>query len=178
MDKVLRYALVTVAVLVGGAILAVVLGVLLPRRHVVVMSAVIDRPVGEVWLAVSDMESQAGWRSDLKGVKRLPDHAGHAVWMQKTDRGDWPLEVVEVSPPVWLVAAVADSSQGFGGAWTYELTPLHGGTRVTITERGFIDSPFYRFLAWFVFGLHASQETFLRDLGRHFGESVKPMKQV
>ncbi|HEY6194805.1 MAG TPA: hypothetical protein VI504_07145 [Candidatus Eisenbacteria bacterium] len=178
MDKALKYALVTVGALVGAGVLAVLLGLMLPRRHVAVTTAVLDRPVGEVWLAISDMESQAAWRSDLKGVKRLPDHAGHPVWMQKTDMGDWPLEVTEVSPPVWLVAAVADSSQGFGGTWTYELLALRAGTRVTITERGFIDSPFYRFLAWFVFGLHASQETFLRDLGRHFGESVKPMKQV
>jgi uncharacterized protein YndB with AHSA1/START domain len=178
MKKPFRYATLTVAALFGAVILATLLGLLLPRQHVAATSAVIDRPVGEVWLAISDIESQAAWRSDLKGVKRLPDHAGHPVWMQKTDMGDWPLELTEVTPPAWLVATVADSSQGFGGTWTYELMQLHGGTRVTITERGFIDSPFYRFLAWFVFGLHASQETFLRDLGRHFGESVKPMKQA
>lgn len=174
MKRRLRPVLTAVAVLVCAVIGATLLGMLLPRRHIAATSAIVHRPVNEVWLAISDIASQPSWRSDLKEVQLLPSRDGHPVWLQETGTGDWPLEFTEVVAPTWLVASVADSSQGFGGTWTYELTPDPGGTRIKITERGFIDSPLFRFLAQFVFGLRGAQETFLRDLGRHFGETVTP----
>lgn len=177
MKKLVRYALVSLATVAGAGVLAAGLGLMLPRRHVAVTSAVVSQPAEEVWRAISDMGSQATWRSDLKGVQQLPDHDGRAVWLQQTMTGNWRLEFTEVVEPFRLVAAVVDSSQGFGGTWTYELASVENGTRLTISERGFIDSPLFRFLARFVFGLHASEETYLRDLGRHFGETLTPARE-
>ena len=178
MKRVLRSTLTTLVVIGGAIVVASALGMLLPRRHVAATSVVVHRPPGEVWDAISDIPSQPRWRSDLKSVQPLPPRGGHAVWLQHTDMGDWPLEFTEAVPPLRLVACVADSSQGFGGTWTYELTEAQDSTRITITERGFIDAPLYRFLARFVFGLHGAQETYLRDLGRHFGERVTPREEI
>jgi hypothetical protein len=172
-----RYAVVALAVCIGVVLCATVLGTMLPRRHVAATSVVLHRAAGEVWLAISDFEAQPAWRSDVRAVRHLPDRDGHPVWLQKTLNGSWPLVLTEMDPPVRLVTTVADSSQGFGGTWTYELLPLRDGTRLTITEHGFIDSPFFRCIARFVFGLHGAQEAYLRDLGRHFGEKVKPVRE-
>jgi hypothetical protein len=49
---------------------------------------------------------------------------------------------------------------------------VRDGTRVTITERGFVTNPIYRVMSRFVFGYHGAQEDFLRALGRWFGQDV------
>ena len=40
------------------------------------------------------------------------------------------------------------------------------GTRVSITERGEVYNPIFRFLSRFVFGHTGTMETYLRDLAR------------
>ena len=95
------------------------------------------------------------------------------MWEQQSKAGPWALELTTVAPPTTLVATVADTTQGYGGAWTYTLTSERGGTTVTVAEAGFVDNPMLRFLARFVFGLHAGQRAYLRDLGRRLGEAVE-----
>jgi hypothetical protein len=97
------------------------------------------------------------------------------VWNQVSRQGSWPLEIVEQTPPTRLVAVVADSSQGFGGRWTYTLAPEGAGTRVTIAEDGFVDPPMFRFVARYMIGLTRTLDTYLKGLGRHFGETVTPV---
>lgn len=177
MGRALRFVFVALGVLFAALVVAYALGAMLPRRHVAVTSATLAAPGDEVWLAVSDMQSQPTWRSDLESARRLEDHDGRPVWLQHTGSGDWRLELTEVEPPDRLVATVADSSQGFGGTWTYVLAAQGDSTRLTITENGFIDSPLFRFFARFVYGLHGTQETYLRDLGRHFGQDVRTVRE-
>lgn len=164
--------------LVAALLLAFGLGLLLPRRHVAATRVLLTRPPAEVWAAISDLPSQSEWRSDLEGAERMPDHEGREVWLQHTDHGDWTLEFTTREEPRLLVTTVADSSQGFGGSWTYEIGTVDTGTMLTITETGFIDSPFARFLTRFVFGLHGSQEAYLRDLIDHLGESTAPHRVI
>jgi uncharacterized protein YndB with AHSA1/START domain len=172
----IAFMLVTaVGVLLVAALLgAGVRGALLPRRHHVTRVASYAQPPDSVWAAIADFEHSPKWRSDIVGAQRLPDHNGHPVWLQIQSDGRWPLELTEVEPPKHLVAVVADSSHGFGGAWTYALEPTGGGTRVAITEDGFVDNPFFRFMAHDLFGLDATLDDYLRGLGRHFGENVTP----
>ena len=44
-----------------------------------------------------------------------------------------------------------------------------GGTALRITEDGEVYNPLFRFMSQFVFGHHATVDTFLTDLGRKFG---------
>lgn len=150
------------------------IGAALPRNHVITRSAVYRQPVDAVWAAVEDMEHSTSWRSDVTGIRRLPDHDGHPVWLQLTKGGIWPLEITVREPRTRLVAVVADSTVGFGGSWTYAFAAEDGGTRLTITERGFVDAPLFRFVARFILGATSAMETYLKDLGRKFGEPVKP----
>jgi uncharacterized protein YndB with AHSA1/START domain len=151
------------------------IGVTLPRRHHVTRTALYAQPPDTVWAVIADMERSPSWRTEITRVERLPDRDGHPVWNQVSRQGSWPLEIVEATPPTRLVAVVADSSQGFGGRWTYTLTPEGTGTRVTIAEDGFVDPPMFRFIARYLIGLTRTLDTYLEGLGRHFGEAVTPV---
>lgn len=178
MKRLLKYAAYAAIALIAATILASAIGLLLPRRHTAASSLVVHRPAEDVWAAITDIASQPQWRTDLNSAERLPDHDGRQVWLQRTDMGDWTLELTRMDEPRVLVATVADSTQGFGGTWTYELDQDDERTVLRITERGFIDQPLFRFLARFVFGLHGSQETYLEDLSHHLGEKTQPKREI
>lgn len=149
-------------------------GLLLPRTHRVSRSAVFAQPRDSVWSVIADMEHSPAWRTDVTAVKRMPDRNGHPMWLQMTKEGSWPLEIAVERPPALLVAVVADSSAGFGGSWTYDVSTEAGRTRVTITETGFVANPFFRFLARYLFGLSSGIDNYLVALGHRFHEDVKP----
>ncbi len=164
----------SVTLLVLALLVVAGLGAATPRQHTASSAAEYRQPADSLFAVLADFAQAPRWRSDLTGTRRLPDRDGHAVWEQQAKDGTWPIEVREVSPPSRLVSAVADTSQGFGGTWTFIVEPTPNGARVTITEVGNIDNLLIRFLAHRFFDLHASQQTFLRDLGTRFGETVTP----
>jgi hypothetical protein len=69
---------------------------------------------------------------------------------------DGKFAIVESSPPHRLVTAIAGRNLPFGGTWTYEFTPEGNATTVTITERGEVYNPFFRFVSRFVMGYEGS----------------------
>jgi hypothetical protein len=97
---------------------------------------------------------------------------GALRWREVGGDGTITYERTEEQRPRRLVSRIADETLPFGGSWTYDLAPEGGGTRVTITERGYVTNPLFRFMARFVFGHHRTQEEFLRGLGRRFGHEV------
>jgi hypothetical protein len=60
----------------------------------------------------------------------------------------------------------------FGGTWTFEVEPAADGCNVTITERGEVYNPFFRFMGRFVLGYSGTLNAYLQALARHFGETV------
>ncbi len=171
--RTLTFFVAAIVVLVGIAGIA---GWASPRRHHARTTVTLKAPRDSVWAVLADMQGSPAWRRDVTGVKRLADRDGHPVWEQQSKDGAWALVLTAIEPPSRLVATVADTTQGFGGTWTYTLAPEGHGTRVTIAEDGFVDPPMFRFLARYVFGLHAAQRAYLRDLGRRFGEKVEPLR--
>lgn len=164
----------SVTLLVLALVVAAGLGAGTPRQHTVSSAAEYHQPADSLFAVIADFEHAPRWRSDLTGTRRLPDRDGHAVWEQQAKDGTRPIEIHEVTPPSRLVSTVTDTSQGFGGTWTFVVEPLPDGARVTIIEVGTIDNLILRFLARHAFNLRASQQTFLRDLGLRFGENVTP----
>ena len=81
--------------------------------------------------------------------------------------------IMTSDPPYRMVSQIVDN-KSFGGTWTYELTPTEGGCELTITESGEIYNPIFRVFARFVFGYTATMETYLKQLGTKFGESIEP----
>jgi hypothetical protein len=124
---------------------------------------------------MADPLQSASWRTDLRSVERLPERDGRLVWREVARNGDaLALERVEDDPPRRRVVRIADPSLPFGGTWTYALESDGDGTRLTITEDGFVGNPVFRFLARFVFGHGGTLESYLKLLGRRFGEDVVP----
>jgi uncharacterized protein YndB with AHSA1/START domain len=80
-------------------------------------------------------------------------------------------------PPRRLVTRIDSPPDGpFGGTWTYDITPVDSGTKFTVTERGWIGNPLFRFMSRFIFGYYGTQENYVRALGKRFGEEVAPAR--
>ncbi len=141
------------------------IGLALPRAHVAARRAVLAAPPGAVWAALVDLDAQPGWRRGLEKLERLDDRR-----FRETSRdGAITFEVVEEQPPELRITRIADDRLPFGGRWIYELQPDGPGTRLTITEDGFIKNPVFRFLSRTVYSTSATMEAFLCDLAAHLG---------
>lgn len=170
----MRWVLGIAGVLVLVVVVVAAIGLVLPKGHVASAAARYRASPDTVWAALTDVPGLASWRADLTKVETLPDRDGRRAWRETGKDGTVTYETVETDPPRRLVTRIADTGLPFGGSWTYELTPVDGGTRLTITERGEVYNPIFRFMARFVFGYTATMTGVLQSLGRKFGEDVRP----
>jgi Polyketide cyclase / dehydrase and lipid transport len=162
MKLLLRF--VVVVVLLAAAVFTI--GWFLPVDHVASRSASFTRPPQDIHAAVSDVAAYPRWWSELSQVEMLPTTNGRVRFRQHTTSGPLVMEVVESVPPSRFVTRIDDPDQPFGGTWTFELAPEAGGTRLTITERGEVYDPLFRFLSRFVFGHTGTIDSFLAALSQ------------
>ena len=167
----MKWLLVSVAVLVVVIAAVAVIGLLLPRDHVATTTAHIDAPPDSVWRALTDVSDYPRWRTGVKSVDVLSTE-GALRWREHTSDGTITFERAEEEPPRRLASRISDETLPFGGTWTYDLEPETNGTRLTITERGYVTNPIFRFMSRFIFGHHRTQEDFHHALGRRFGHEV------
>lgn len=167
----MKWLLWTLGVLAAIAALITVIGFLLPRDHTASTSAHIPAAPDSVWQAVTDVAAYPRWRTGVRSVDLLSTKPP-LRWREHGSDGAITYERSEEEKPRRLVTRIVDEDLPFGGTWTYDLAPQAEGTTLTITERGYVTNPFFRFMARFVFGHHSTQEDFLRSLGRRFGHDV------
>lgn len=159
-------AVVAITVLTAG------IGLLLEPSHVASRQAVYARTPDELWEVVTRFDLTPQWRSDVQAVEI---ESGDPIrFVEVGDQGPMLLEVLEQQRPRKLVLMTADPELPFTGSWTFELAPVEGGTRLTVTERGTIDNPLLRAMARLFMDPSATATTYLVDLGRHLGEPVTP----
>jgi len=156
-------ALYVVAGLVALVLLMAVIGSFLPRDHVATRSATLARPPDVVWRALTDLDAHPTWRRGLKRLERLSP----TTFREHGAQGAITFEVVEDRAPARRVTRIADDKLPFGGRWIFELAPAGSGTKLTITEDGFVRNPIFRFLSKTVFSTAATLERFLADLAKH-----------
>ena len=170
----MKWVVIVVGSLVGLAALAALVGALLPRQHRAKRSVVLHQPPDSVWAAIRDFAGQPSWWPEMKHAERLRDSTGREIWRQQVGGFPMTLEVAEEQPPRRLVTRiVAPENAAFGGRWIYELEAMPGGTRLTVTEEGWIGNPMFRVMGR-VMGLDATIKKYLRSLGRRFGQDVTP----
>jgi hypothetical protein len=170
----MRWVIGTVGVLVGLVLLVYLIGLALPKSHVASASARFAAPPDSIWASLTDVAAFPQWRRDVTRVEVLPDENGQRGWREFTAQGTVTYRVVESVAPQRLVSRIADEHLPFGGTWTYELVPAASGTRLTITERGDIYNPIFRFVARFVTGYTGTMNGVLRALGSKHGETITP----
>ena len=172
---ILLWALIVLAVLVALAAAVALIGALLPKGHTATRRAQFSQPPDTLWQAITDFAGQVSWNPNVRRVEQLPDRDGHPVWREIDKRRQaLPMETEESVPPHRLVRRIADPKLPFGGRWIYELTPAGQGAILTITEDGEIYNPVFRFVARFIMGYKATLDTYLKALGKRFGEKITP----
>jgi hypothetical protein len=178
----------------GGALIGVLVliiamvGLMLPPDHVAARTVRVRQTPEQVFAIISDVEKMPSWRPDVTRVEMLPpDEQGHTMFREHS--GDIVTYRVELSqPPRWRVVHIADQNLPYSGTWTFEVAPAASTstptptpstastplTQITITERGEVRNPFFRFASRFVMSHHATIDAYLLALGRKVGESVTP----
>jgi hypothetical protein len=132
---------VKIALIISGCLIAVivvmvVIGAMLPQDHVASRTQKFAKAPAELFVAMEKLTAE-----------------------QK----DVPFDVVERQEPSRLVTRIKPG-QPFGGTWTYEIAPDGAGSQLTITERGEVYNPLFRFLSKYAFGHTATIDQFLKQL--------------
>jgi hypothetical protein len=168
----MKILIAVTGVIVATVLLMVVVGFLLPREHIASVQASYRTSPSQLYTLITDIENGPSWRTGLQKVEILSSGGEPLRWRETADWGTITF-VRDVSQPhSRVVHRIADESEGFGGTWTYEIQPDGAGSRLTITERGIVYNPVFRFLSKFVFGHYRSLETYAQDLARRLEESV------
>lgn len=172
----MKWALIAGAVIVSLILLVVVVGAMLPRDHVATVSARIAATPDAIWDVITDVASHPAWRSDVKRIEVLPRTATGASWREHSKNGALTMVVDQADAPHRLVTRIADKNLPFGGHWEYQIEPDGANaSRVTISEHGSVYNPLFRFVSRFIMGHTATIDTYLRALGRKFGEEPTPV---
>ena len=170
----MRIVLGLLAVVVGLGLFVVIVGYLLPVKHVAVVSARVPATPEQVWGALTDVATYPKWRGDVTAVEMLPTESGHVAWRERGTNDAISFAIEQAEPPRRLVTRITDKSLPFGGGWEYEVAPDGAGSRVQITEHGEVYNPVFRFVSRFIMGHSATASAYLKALGARFGAAVEP----
>jgi uncharacterized protein YndB with AHSA1/START domain len=177
----MRIAIIAAEVILGALLLfvgiAAVIGMALPHGHVAARTVTVKQTPEQVFAIISDVEKMPTWRTDITRVEILPFEHGRAMFREHgSDVVTYSVEASE--PPRRRVVRIADANLPYAGTWTYDVMPAGSAaapiTQITITERGEVRNPLFRFIARFMFSHHATIDAYLVALGRKLGESVTP----
>jgi hypothetical protein len=167
----MKWVLIALGVVIALGLLVALVGLFLPRDHVAVRTVRLKPAPPAVWDVLTDHAAEPSWRKGLVRVERLPDRDGRPVWQEVSRGGDTLALLTEESePPRRLVRRIVGEGLPFGGTWTFELAPDGLGSVVTVTERGEVYNPVFRFVSRFVMGHTATIDAYLKALGKRFGE--------
>ncbi len=151
------------------------LGSRLPTRHRASVELLLPQSPESIFRIVADVANYPSWRKDVKSVESLPPAAdGAQRFRENGSNGAIAYRIEASEPPSRFVTRIDDASLPFGGTWTLSITPESDGSRLTIVEDGEVKPVFFRFMARYVFGYHATMKSFLSSLAAHFGETAVP----
>lgn len=171
MTKAIGIIILVLILLVGGVLAT---GAMLPQSHTASVRAEYGAAPADVFAAIADVESSPAWRDDIDSVTVLEREP--LRWRESGKFGNLTFVREALEPDRRIVARIADTSEGFGGTWTYLVEPAATGSTLTITEDGEVYNALFRFMSRFVFGHYSTLETYVTSLGQHFGENITPVR--
>lgn len=171
----MKRTLIAVLVLISFLVAVPLIGLMLPRGHVVARTITLHQSPDAIWQVITDFDATSSWRPNVTRVEQLPTQQGFPTWREHYQDGDaLTLATMESVAPARLVREIADPDLPFGGRWVYEIAPIDGGSRITITEHGHVSNPVFRLVSRFFMDQTVTIDQYLLDLGKKFGETVPP----
>jgi uncharacterized protein YndB with AHSA1/START domain len=150
------------------------IGALRPTNHTVARFVEFKKPPEQVWALIVDRLNQPAWRTDVTKVESAASPSGKPRWKETMADGMVvTMEERSIEPITRLVVDIADPDLPFGGTWTFQLTPTANGSRLQITEDGFVKPAMFRFVMIFMDPADTMNKD-LTYLGRRLGETVTP----
>jgi Polyketide cyclase / dehydrase and lipid transport len=168
----MKIVLIVIGVLVLLVLAIVVIGALLPRRHVSTRSAQFNASPDQLFALVAGPQN---WRPDVATSEEVPDSSGRRLQSETSKRGETiTYEFLDVNPPHSLVRKIATPNLPYSGSWTFVLTPAGAGTNVRITEDGEVYNPIFRFVQRFILGETATIDAYLKAMGKATEQDITP----
>jgi hypothetical protein len=166
--KILLIGVVCVGLLV---LAVVVIGSLLPKRHVVSRSGSYRAKPESLFSLIAGPQD---WRPDLLRCETIPDANGRELVRETTRDGESiTYELLDRMPPTSIERRIASENLPYSGTWTYSLQSNGEFTIVRITEDGQVYNPVFRFMSRFVLGHTRTMDVYLRALAKATGQEVK-----
>jgi hypothetical protein len=131
-----------VSVVLALAAVAAMVGLVLPRDHLAARRATFAAPPTAVWQGLVELSAAS----------------------------DVPFAVEVDDSPRLRITRISDDTLPYGGRWIYQLEPVGEGTRLTITEDGWVSNPIFRLVT--AIAPNATKTKFLRALGDKLGVAV------
>jgi uncharacterized protein YndB with AHSA1/START domain len=164
--------IIGVIVLIGMIVYA--FGATLPVQHTASRSATLSSPPDTVWSLIADPGRYTSWRKDVTAVDVLPPHDGRPAWRETSNGQPITFEITESDMPRRLVTTIADKGLPFGGSWEYLIEPAGTGSTLTITERGEVYNPIFRFVSRYIMGHTKTMDSYLTALAAKLGDHYTP----
>jgi hypothetical protein len=169
-ERQMKIALIVVGVAALLVVTVVVIGALLPKRHVVTRTAFFKASPEKLFALIAGNQD---WRPDVKACEMITED-GKQFQRETSKHGDTILYELEGSrPPLVIQRRIATENLPYGGSWSFALEPEDGETRVRITEDGEVYNPVFRFVSRFVMGQTATLDAYLAAMGKAVGENVQ-----
>ena len=168
----MKTVLMIAGVLVLLVLVVVVVGALLPKRHVSTRSAQFNAAPDQLFALVAGPQN---WRLDVAKWEEVPDSSGRRLQRETSRRGETMMyELLDVNPPHSLVRKIATPNLPYSGSWTFVFTAAGTGTNVRITEDGEVYNPIFRFVQRFILGETATIDAYLKAMGKATGQEIAP----
>ena len=161
----MRIALIVVGSGIGVLVLLAAImslaGSRMPANHTASRSLQLQKTPAEVYAVVRNFGEAGAWRSDVKKVEWLAADQ----FREHGSQGAVTYQIVEDVPNRKIVTKIMDVNLGYSGSWEYAMEGAGYGTLVTITERGVVSNPMFRFMSKYIFGHTATIDGYLKALG-------------
>ena len=168
------WTLAAIGITLAFVLFVIAFGTTLPREHVATVRIRLAASPSAVWTIISDPFSAGSWRKDVKTVEVLPDRDGRRAWREISSNGTITFVLEASVAGKNMVTRIDDSTLPFGGHWEYVLETNGDATVLTITERGIVKPPLFRFMSRFVFGYTFTMQRYLTALAMRLGENSVP----
>ena len=161
----MSYFLYAIAAIIGLISIILVIGAMLPVKHVASKSTNLKASNAQVWGLMTDYKNAANWRTDLvKATAETNDENIEIIYEYENEKSFMAFETLEEIGQQKLVRRIYGKNLPFGGTWTFELQKTDVGTRLTITENGEIHNILFRFVAKFIMGHDATILNYIKDI--------------